>query len=72
MSVLQDQRLQPDLSEVHLAHARHLCTAYRDYNRSTVATDDRGLTNSVEAIALGTYMVRRGEWWLKEIGLTES
>jgi hypothetical protein len=26
--------LQPDLPQVYLAYARHLCTAYRDYNRA--------------------------------------
>src|SRR3981081_2341287 len=53
--------LQPDLPEVHLAYARHLYLAYRDYDRARVqlAIARRGLPNDVEAIVLAAYMDRR-------------
>jgi non-specific serine/threonine protein kinase len=53
--------LQPDLPEVHLAYARHLYLAYRDYDRARLqlAIARRGLPNDVEAIVLAAYMDRR-------------
>jgi tetratricopeptide (TPR) repeat protein len=60
------QRLRPDLPEVHLAYARHLLGAYRDYERARgeLAIAKRGLTNNSEAILLEAGMDRlQGNPW---------
>jgi serine/threonine protein kinase len=46
--------LQPGLPEVHLAYARHLYSAYRDYDRARVqlAIAKRGLPNDTKAIEI--------------------
>ncbi len=60
-AIASAQRLQPDLPEVHLANARHLYDAYRDYEhaRAELVIARRGLTNNAEAILLEGYMDRR-------------
>jgi tetratricopeptide (TPR) repeat protein len=57
-AIASAQRLQPDLPEVHLANARHLYDAYRDYEhaRAELVIARRGLTNNAEAILLEGYM----------------
>jgi serine/threonine protein kinase/tetratricopeptide (TPR) repeat protein len=54
-------RLQPDLPEVHLAYARHLYNAYRDYERARVqlAIAKRSLVNNPEVVLLEAFMHRR-------------
>ena len=53
--------LQPDLPEVHLAYARHLYDAYRDYEhaRAELAIAKRTLTNNPEVILLEAFIDRR-------------
>jgi serine/threonine protein kinase len=60
-AIASAQRLQPDLPEVHLANARHLYDAHRDYEhaRAELVIARRGLTNNAEAILLEGYMDQR-------------
>ena len=58
-------RLRPNLPEPHLAAAFHLYICYRDYQKARVhiATAERSLPNSAEALALVGYLDRRqGQW----------
>jgi len=67
-------RLQPDLSEVHLAYAYYLYWIYRDYERARVqlAMARPGLPNDVSAIALTALMYRRQGKWDKGIECFEE
>ena len=57
----QAMRLQPDLPEVHLAHAILLYHAYRDYERARVqlAIAGRNLANNAEVFLLEALIDRR-------------
>jgi serine/threonine protein kinase/Flp pilus assembly protein TadD len=54
-------RLQPDLSDVHLAYAYHLYFCYRDYERASaqLAIAKPGLPNSTDALELPAFIDRR-------------
>jgi TolB-like protein/Flp pilus assembly protein TadD len=54
-------RLQPDLSDVHLAYAYHLYFCYRDYQQAEkhLQIAKAGLPNDPEALELQAFMDRR-------------
>jgi serine/threonine protein kinase/tetratricopeptide (TPR) repeat protein len=68
-------RLQPDLPDVHLATARHLYYAYRDYEKARVqiAQAERALPNSSDALTLLAMVDRRqGRWEESTKGLERA
>ncbi len=58
-------RINPNLAETHLAAAFHQYICYRDYQRARVhiATAERALPNSADALALTGYLDRRQGHW---------
>jgi tetratricopeptide (TPR) repeat protein len=59
--------LEPDLPEVHLAYAYHLCYTYHDYElaKKHLAIAERGLPSNVEAFLLDGWISRRQGYWEK-------
>jgi Flp pilus assembly protein TadD len=60
-------RLEPNLSETHLAAASHLYSCYRDYQGACahIAIAKRALPNSPDVLALSGYLDRRQGRWAK-------
>jgi serine/threonine protein kinase/Flp pilus assembly protein TadD len=68
-------RLQPDLPDLHLATARHLYDAYRDYEkaRQQIALAEHALPNSSDALTLAAMIDRRqGRWDESTKGLDKA
>ncbi len=62
-------RLRPDLPEVHLAAALHLCETYRNYERARVQVEiaAQGLPNSADVLWLMAAIGRRRGRWAENI-----
>src|SRR6201987_126910 len=68
-------RLQPDLPDVHLATARHLYDAYRDYEkaRQQIALAEHARPNRSDALTLAAMIDRRqGRWDESTKGLDKA
>jgi TolB-like protein/Flp pilus assembly protein TadD len=74
-AINQALRLRPDLSEVHLAEARHLYYCYRDFERARVqiAIAARALSNSPELLNLTASIDQvQGQWEKATAGLERA
>jgi len=62
-------RLRPDLPEVHLAAALHLCETYRNYERARIQVEiaAQGLPNSADVLWLTAAINRRRGRWAETI-----
>jgi tetratricopeptide (TPR) repeat protein len=68
-------RLRPDLAEVHLAMAFHLCYSYRDFERARVqiAIAAQSLPNNAEVLELTAGIDRlQGRWEKSTAGLEKA